>query len=164
MPDLSIFGVWTVVVGLALFGFALLMLELFVIPGFGFAGIGGMIAILGAVFYAGMTLGIGVAIVIFVVTFGLAIVALSKATSGNSLARMKNPSVSPGKVVDEADSVQPMPDIGARGVAITRLRPAGTVRIGDKRYDVIVDGPVVASGQAVEVLETIGTVIKVRAL
>jgi membrane-bound serine protease (ClpP class) len=164
MPDLSIFGAWTLVVGLALFGFIMLLLELFIVPGFGFTGLGGVVAILASVVYAGHSFGMGVGIVVFVASFGLSLVALMKATSGKSLSRLKNASISPGKVVDDDGDRQPMPAIGTRGVAITPLRPAGTVEIDGRRCDVIVDGPIAGIGQAVEVLELIGNVVKVRAV
>ena len=157
-------GTWTFVIGLTVFGFVLLLVELFVIPGFGVAGIAGMFAILGAVSYASYTLGIGYAIIIFIVAFTLSIIALIKATSGGTLARLKNPAISPGKVVDDEGQPESPPPVGARGVSITRLRPAGMVQIEGRRYDVIADGPMAEIGQAVEVVEIIGTVVKVRSV
>jgi len=155
---------WVFVVALALFGFVLLMLELFVVPGFGITGISGIVAILGAVYYANKHLGTWEAALIFVATFVLSLAVVLRAARSGSLTKLKNPSVSPGKVGDETNPTAKNPLVGARGVAVTQLHPAGIIQIGDRRYDVVVDGPIVEQGEAVEVMEVAGNLIKVRAL
>ena len=158
-------GTWAFVIGLCLLGFLLLMLELFVIPGFGVAGILGLAGIFAAIIYATMNLGIWIGIAVFVVSLGVSIWAVSRATTGSTFSRLRNPRVSPGRVVPEA-SVESVgvPEIGARGTALTTLRPAGVVRFEADRYDVIADGPIIEVGAAVEVVERIGNVTKVRAV
>jgi len=80
------------------------------------------------------------------------------------MRQLRNPSVSPGKVWDETRAHEILPQVGARGVAVTKLRPAGIVQIGDRRYDVTVLGPIAEAGQAVEVVQIEGNHIKVKAL
>jgi membrane-bound serine protease (ClpP class) len=164
-------GEWSFVIGLTLIGLSLIMLELFVIPGFGVAGILGLLGVLGAVWYASFNIGAWVGAAVFGVSLVLSLVAVMKATAGQSLTMLRNKQILPGKIVsrEEAESrdektSRGLPPIGAEGVAVTMLRPAGIVRIGDRRYDVIADGPIVEPGAAVTVVEIIGNVIKVRAV
>jgi len=156
---------WSFVIALSLFGFVLLMLELFIIPGFGVAGIAGIIAIFAAVVYASMTLGIWVGIAIFAIGLIITTFGVIRLTSSSGFTKLRNKRVSPGKVVsDNEPTVRHLPKLGTEGVAITPLRPSGIVRFGDQRWDVVADGPIVESGDAVEVTELIGNVIKVRAI
>lgn len=156
---------WSFVIALSLFGFVLLMLELFIIPGFGVAGIAGIIAIFAAVIYASMTLGIWVGIAIFVIGLIVTTFGVMRATSSPAFAKLRNKRISPGKVVSDSEpNVRHLPKPGIQGVAITPLRPSGIICIGDQRWDVVADGPIVEVGDAVEVRELIGNVIKVRAI
>jgi membrane-bound serine protease (ClpP class) len=52
--------------------------------------------------------------------------------------------------------------VGAEGVAITPLRPAGTARIGDRRVDVVAEGALIASGEPVVVTLAEGARVVVR--
>ncbi len=52
--------------------------------------------------------------------------------------------------------------IGKEGIAITDLRPAGTIKIDGKRYDVISETDYVKKGTKVEVIDTKGLKIMVR--
>ena len=153
---------WTIVVGLSAFGFILLMMELFVIPGFGIAGVGGILAILGSVYYAAAHLGPWHGAVVFVVMFTVAIFVVTRVVRGGAFARLRNVSVSPGKVEYEDTAELAMrPEIGARGVALTPLRPSGTATINERRYDVVTEGVIVERGSAVEVTNVEGNVVTV---
>ena len=159
---------WIVVIGLAAIGFGLLMLELFVVPGFGIPGIFGVLSILSAVYYAtvneymGIWYGVGVFVVMLILSLG----AITKMAKGNVLSRLRNVAVSPGVVGEkgEVTSARKKPAVGDRGVAITQLHPAGTARIGDMRCDVTIEGPIVEAGQEVEVIGVEGNLIKVIAV
>ena len=162
---------WAIVIGLAMFGFALLMIEIFVIPGFGVAGLSGIVAILGSVYYATVfeEMGPFYGAAIFAVMFTTSWMVVLKAARGGLWDKLRNRGKSPGRIGedtgDDADrAASAKPEIGAQGVAVTMLRPAGIVRIGDRRYDVTVDGPVVDAGTAVEVTEIEGNLIKVVAI
>lgn len=52
--------------------------------------------------------------------------------------------------------------VGKNGVAITNLRPAGTVRIEDKRIDVVTRGDFIEKGEAVIVSKVEGNRVVVR--
>jgi membrane-bound serine protease (ClpP class) len=155
---------WAFVIALALFGCALLILELFVIPGFGVTGIAGILAVLGATYYANASLGMWQAAVVFLVSLVVSYFVVSRATKSGTLTKLKNPAKSPGKVGDDSGGGARRPPVGTRGVAATPLRPAGIIQIGDRRYDVVVEGPIVDPGQAVEIVGYEGNIVKVRAI
>ncbi|MBX2825613.1 MAG: hypothetical protein KTR33_12840 [Gammaproteobacteria bacterium] len=52
--------------------------------------------------------------------------------------------------------------VGTKGTTVTPLRPSGTARINNKRYDVLTEGKLVESGREVSVVKIDGTHIVVR--
>ncbi len=52
--------------------------------------------------------------------------------------------------------------VGALGVAITPLRPAGTARIGEKRVDVVAESGLIEPGESVKVVLQEGMRVVVR--
>lgn len=54
--------------------------------------------------------------------------------------------------------------VGAEGVAVTALRPVGTIRIGDQRVDGMAESGVIEAGARIVVTNTYDNQIKVRAL
>ena len=52
--------------------------------------------------------------------------------------------------------------VGRRGRTLTPLRPAGTLVIGEERYDVISEGSFIEVDRLVEVIEVEGSKIVVR--
>ena len=53
--------------------------------------------------------------------------------------------------------------VGRAGVAITRLNPGGTARIGEKKYDVVSDGEWIEPDTSIEVASVEGHRIEVKA-
>jgi membrane-bound ClpP family serine protease len=54
--------------------------------------------------------------------------------------------------------------LNREGVAVTDLRPGGTIRIGNDRYDALAEGPTIESGEAVRVVGFETGQVKVRAV
>jgi membrane-bound serine protease (ClpP class) len=55
-----------------------------------------------------------------------------------------------------------LPKVGARGEAITPLRPAGFVRIGGRRLDASAEGDLIDSGTSIEVVSVRDGQVRVR--
>ncbi|MBT8341531.1 MAG: serine protease [Desulfatitalea sp.] len=164
-----------IVSGLVLLGF-----ELFVIPGFGIAGIAGIVAI---------TVGLVLSLQDFVIpdpklpwerallinnlmkvvsatvgSFLLALFVLRFVFPKLSL-KMQGPYLA--ATLSDAHAVSPHPvgvTQGQTGTALTPLHPAGKAKIGDDVYDVITQGDFVAKGAAVRVFKIKGNRIVVLAL
>ena len=147
-------------------GLLLLALEIFVIPGFGLVGILGVLCIIVSFFWAFgfenistalrvVTISLIAAIVIMTV---LAMYVLPHTPLFKRVALDTEMNAEDGYQAQTAD----MALIGACGVAITPLRPAGVVKIGEKRYDASSEGDFLDPGSEVEVTACNGFQLVVR--
>ena len=156
---------------LALAGVILLALELLVIPGFGIAGILGIIALLASLVLSlvgpgdtGTFLMESMARVVFSLLFALLaslvlLRFLPRLPFGRRLVLERG--------LDAAQGYASAPDsdaqwLGKRGRASSPLRPAGIAEIAGARVDVVSDGELIDAGQAVEVTRVDGNRIVVR--
>ncbi|MCL2677829.1 MAG: hypothetical protein FWE85_02115, partial [Clostridiales bacterium] len=145
-------------------GLALLIVEIFVTPGFGVAGLLGIAAIFGGVFWASPSPGYAVTALLIGLAGAVALVALSfrfKKTRKvwNRLIlglRQENES---GYI--SADHTLPSL-VGQSGVALTTLRPAGVANIMGRRVDVVTEGDYIEEGVAIEVMAVEGLRVIVK--
>ncbi|HEY8469113.1 MAG TPA: NfeD family protein [Longimicrobiales bacterium] len=147
-------------------GLVLLGAEIFLVPGFGLLGLGGILAVLASVYlslvgnlataadFSQAAGALSFTIVLVLVGGWLIVRSLTK---GRGLART-------GIVLQEtlaADagylSAPPRSDlIGAEGVAVTDLRPAGVAQFGEERLDVVSEGVWIPAGTPVRVVRAEG--------
>jgi membrane-bound ClpP family serine protease len=163
---------------LFILGLVLIGLEIFVLPGFGFTGIAGIVLLISSLVLVtlehmpqtsqdwanlGATFG----------TFGFSLVAalvaafvlawyLPSIPYANRLVLQP-----PGEDGADAgpDSQAPLVNpglLGAMGVAATPLRPAGKAQIGDDFLDVVAEGDYVEPGKRVQIIEIEGNRIVVK--
>jgi membrane-bound serine protease (ClpP class) len=146
-------------------GVALLLLEFFVIPGFGIAGIGGIALILGSVFFVFRNayelntaiFGLSFAVILaFLLAIALSYI-LPKTRTWSRFVLETN--LASGVAVAEDEAT---PYLGKTGVAITPLRPSGTIRVDDKRLDVVTVGDFIPSETPVKVVNVEGRKIFVE--
>ncbi|HUR94528.1 MAG TPA: NfeD family protein [Gemmatimonadales bacterium] len=154
---------WEEVILLGL-GLLALAVEVFILPGFGAAGVLGAAAVATAVLLAmiGGSPSTGdVTQALIVLGASLAItVAIAYAW----LRHLPNSGRFAGLFLrggaDQADgyiAALPRRDlVGQDGVAVTDLRPSGTAQIGQERVDVVTEGDYVPQGQAVRVVRSEG--------
>jgi len=159
-------------------GLILVLIEVFVLPGFGMPGIVGVLLMLGALTLVtvekfpeqgsdwipiGSKMAtylfalVGAAIGAFtIVRFLPNIPGASRMILPTEAEReLKSPTVMPGAAL--AASL-----LGAIGVATTMLRPAGSVQFGEAFVDVVSDGDFIPAGTRVQVVEVEGTRIMVK--
>ena len=141
-------------------GGALIALEVFVIPGFGVAGLAGGVAVLTALTlsmlgsYPTVTEVISALGIIAVSVLALGLVAFavlrhlphSRGMSGVFLKESTSQEAGYLSAPDRSELV------GRTGKALTDLRPSGTVDIEGERIDVVTEGPWVERGEQVVVL------------
>ncbi len=164
---------------LFILGLVLLLLEVFVLPGFGAAGITGVLCILSSL--ALVTLdrvpqtasdwgefGGKMATFLFAIigaTFGAFYLSrfLPQIPGANRLM-LAPPSDKPGDAGEVAlpGAALAASLLGAVGTTVTVLRPAGSVRFGDQFIDVVSDGGYIPAGARVQVIEVEGTRIVVK--
>ncbi len=147
-------------------GVVLILVEMFVLPGFGFAGIIGLLAVIGSIYLSLVThlsseadmsqaAGILSAAILAVIVAGWAI--LRKLPSSGRFAKS-------GVLLSDATDRKtgylsnPVREelIGLTGVALTDLRPAGAAQFGDERLDVVSDNVWINAGTPVKIVRSEG--------
>jgi membrane-bound serine protease (ClpP class) len=155
---------------LALGGIVLLLVEFFVIPGFGFAGILGILALLGALIMS--VVGSGATPEFLMLAAGRILLALLAALAASFVLLRFMPRTPFGRrLILQSDLGEygsaPESDLrwlGKRGRTTSPLRPAGIVDIEGVRLDVVSEGELVEPGTPVEVIRVDGNRIVVRTM
>jgi membrane-bound serine protease (ClpP class) len=150
---------------LALGGIALLLAEVFLIPGFGFAGILGILALLAALVMS--VVGSGATPEFFIFAAGRIVLALLIALAASFAMLRFMPRTRFGRqlILDTGLAREPEDDrrwLGKRGRASSPLRPAGIAEIEGTRVDVVSEGEMIDAGSEIEVLRVDGNRIVVR--
>ncbi len=155
-------------------GLGLLLAEIFVIPGFGIAGISGIILIFASIFLS--LLGsdpfidmnaVSIAIIqlsgamLFALLGMLFLVRyLPKSTTFNRLVLAESEKAEHGFVSYPSEKDL----IGKTGIAYTTLRPGGTAEIDGKRVDVVADSEYIDKGVKIKVIRVEGIKVVVTAV
>jgi len=172
-------------------GIILLMVEIFVLPGFGVAGITGIICIMFGLFgmlvknppgklpwpqgpedwdsFLNGVLGLSFGFVGFVVLAGLFAKYLPKIPIFGRLI-LATPSESsessesaPAQFRSVTAIAPNLPvEVGHKGVSISQLRPSGIARIGNKRLNVVSRGELIEANKEIIVVEIEGNSIVVK--
>ncbi len=176
---------WLEVV-LFLCGLVFLLIELFVLPGFGIAGVAGIL-LMGvslvlasqsflipgtASEFSKMTVSLAtlVAAVMAVIVLGSVIVARTGQIPVLNRLVLNSP---PVEVVGVGGASQAIAvsaaerwglELGQEGVARSALRPAGRCRFGDRDVDVVADGAFIKHGTRVRVIDISGHRVMVSAI
>jgi len=150
------------VVALFVIGIIMLIAEIFFIPGVGLVGVLGVISVLASIFLAfdNFTAALTSLAVTLVVTAAIIVVLWKRFTKSKAWSRfvlLTREEKSLGyKGVRDYSSL-----VGQIGVTVSALRPAGIVKIGDHRYDVVSDGNFIPSDRKVKVVHVEGNRIVV---
>ncbi len=153
-----------IALSLIIVGIILIALEIFIIPGFGLAGIPGLLMLLGGVFLAADTLAEGVIylLITFLATGLLVFIGIKTGRAKKLWRRISLDE----KQITEGGYVAPKQDyvqyLGKTGIAITLLRPAGSAEIDGQKVDVVTEGGFIEKGAQVKVIEVEGTRVIVR--
>lgn len=157
-------------------GVVLIMAEIFIIPGFGVAGISGLVLVVGSLVAAlvgnvgldfpdmremGSALStMAVTLVLFVALLFSLGRYLPKAERFNQLVLQPELSSTAGYIAaTSADNL-----LGLEGRAATDLRPSGMAVLDGKRVDVVTQGEYIEQGTTVYVTKVNGSRVEVRAV
>ncbi len=143
---------------LFLLGLVLMVTEVFFIPGFGIAGVAGFIAIFASIFVAAPDAttaiqSIVVALIGAIIIIVLLIRVLPTRHAFSRLILRKGTDTESGYV---AVSPELKELEGKTGIAVSHLRPAGTVRIDGKLVDALTQGGYLTADTPVRVLKVVG--------
>ncbi len=146
-------------VALFLTGVALLLAEMFLIPGFGVAGIGGLAALAASIY---LTFG-DQALMVGSITVIIGAIGLFVAFRYLPRTRAAHALVLNGAIGEQAPPRERLQSLlGAIGVAASDLRPAGVARFGERKVDVVTEGEYVPKGSRIRVVEVEGARVVVR--
>ncbi|MBB6098374.1 membrane-bound serine protease (ClpP class) [Deinobacterium chartae] len=155
--DFSLLALALVVVGILL-----ILAELFVVPGFGIAGVAGLGALLGSA-YLIYPAQFGTVAATSVLVFGAGAALLLFVLPRTRLARpfILRADLSRSSPMSVSTLSAP-PLVTERGRTVTDLRPAGIAEIGGQRHDVVSEGRFLPAGTEIEVVLVEGSRIVVR--
>jgi membrane-bound ClpP family serine protease len=162
-------------------GVACVLLEIFVVPGTGAFGIGGVVLIVASIALASQTFliprnayewgQVRTSLVLVVTGFAgaaAALMVMRRAFTDAPVFRrvsLETPDLQRRQEIQYQESLVHLDYlIGQRGVTTTPLMPSGKARFGDETVDVISDGDVIPSGAAVYVVGVQGNEVQVRAV
>lgn len=167
----------TIDIVLILAGIVLILVEAFVIPGFGVPGITGILFVLAGTYLAlvDFTLPqyswqydrlneVVYTMMVAIVTFALFVIATWKLFPKSPLYGALVLSAAQPSAQGYTAPVQAAtaPRVGLRGTATSTLRPAGRARFGDATLQVVTRGAFISEGTGVEIIEVDGTRIVVE--
>jgi membrane-bound serine protease (ClpP class) len=166
-------------ISLFIAGITCLLLEVFVIPGFGIFGLGGGALVLASLILASQTfifpqndyqvaqlqnsllMVAGACIGLFVVAMLLRHRLPRSRIFGNMM--LAPPEGAEAETIRRRESLGDYHDLlGQRGTTTTQLTPCGKARFGDQLVDVMADGEVIDRGAIIEVVEVRGTRVMVQ--
>ena len=172
--SLSLFFGGHIIVGLAGFetiilfviGLLLLLAEIFFIPGFGLAGIGGIAAILASIFLTfgnimQATYSILIALCVSVIGFFLLIKYIPSTRTWRKFVLSTEQKKELGYTVGTRDLKRLT---GEKGITITALRPSGIAEVNGKKLDALTRGEYVDANTKIKVISIEGNKIVVEAV
>lgn len=144
---------------LVVIGVALLMVEMFLIPGFGITGISGFACLIGAVVYAFLVMGPMVGFI----TLGFALLLSAAAI----YAFLKSKTLDKMALDAEVDSKIDLTSslnihAGDKGVCVSRLAPMGKVRINNQEMEGKSQGSFIEASTEIEVIAIEGNTVLVK--
>ncbi len=145
------------VVSLLVAGYLLMAMEVFVIPGFGVAGICGLVCLAAGCFFSFMYFDTtyGALTVILVLSSTTAVLIwIPRSRVGRNIVHSSSLSEARASETDLA------PD--QLGVTESDLRPAGIARFGELRQSVVTEGEFISAGKPIQVTEIRGSRVVVE--
>lgn len=153
-------------------GVVLLIIEIFIIPGFGIAGILGILLIIGSIFFSLLNtefyfvdnllysaiIQLAGSLLTGILIFALLFRFLPKSKNFSRLVLAEKLEGHDNTVTSTIENVL----MGSVGEAITPLRPAGIIMINGNRYDVVTEGDYIEKGEKVVVIQVEGAKIVVK--
>ncbi|MDD5015168.1 MAG: NfeD family protein [Atribacterota bacterium] len=172
--SLSLFFGGHIIAGLAGFetiilfiiGFLLILAEIFIIPGFGLAGISGIAAILASIFLTfgnitQATYSILIALGLSIIGFFLLIKYIPSTRTWRKFVLSTEQKKELGYIVGTRDLKRL---IGKEGIVITPLRPSGIAEVSGRKLDVITQGEYIISNSKIKIISVEGNKIVVEAI
>lgn len=153
-------AIGTGIVVLFIAGIILILAEIFIIPGFGVAGISGIAAVLASLFFIfpNTTIAINVLLAVILITLVIGIFMFKKFGSSRFWRRISLKDTAKNYY----SSSSKRDYLNKKAETLSKLRPAGTIKIDGKRVDAVSEGGFIDKGRKVKVVSVTGSKIVVR--
>jgi membrane-bound serine protease (ClpP class) len=153
-------SIGTGIVVLFIIGVILILAEVFIIPGFGIAGISGIAAVLVSLFFIfpNTTIAINVMLAVILFTLVIAIYMVKKFGTSRFWKRISLESNSENYYSSSSKKDY----LNQEAETMSKLRPAGTINLDGKRVDAVSEGGFIEKGKKVKVISVSGSRIVVR--
>ncbi|MFN2341285.1 MAG: nodulation protein NfeD [Halanaerobium sp.] len=153
-------AIGTGIVVLFIIGIILILAEIFVIPGFGIAGISGITAVLVSLFFIfpNTTIAINVMLAVILFTMVIAIFMFKKIGSSRFWRRISLENSSKNYYSSSSKKDY----LNQEAETLSKLRPAGTINLDGKRVDAVSEGGFIEKGRKVKVISVAGSRIVVQ--
>ncbi|MFW5809017.1 MAG: NfeD family protein [Halanaerobium sp.] len=153
-------AIGTGIVVLFIVGVILILAEVFVIPGFGIAGISGITAVLVSLFFIFPNTTIAVSVLLAVILFTLVIAIIMFKKLGSSRFWRRISLVNNSMNYYTSSSKKDYLDQEAK--TLSKLRPAGIIEIEGKRIDAVSEGAFIEKDKKVKVISVSGSRVVVK--
>jgi membrane-bound serine protease (ClpP class) len=148
--------------GLIVIGFILILIEIFLVPGFNIFGIFGFIMVALGIIFAYTKLSLATANLIMVLSLIGALILVRVVVKSKSWRRIVLNDKQEKALGFHASTENLTKLIGKRGTAYTPLRPAGIALIEDQKVDVMTEGGFIERNRTIEVVLVEGNRVVVR--
>lgn len=148
--------------GLIIIGFMLILIEIFLVPGFNIFGVFGFIMVVMGIILAYSRLDFRVANFIMVASIIVSLVLVRVVIKSKTWRRMIL-DVKQEKIQGFHASTDQLAQLfGKTGIAYTPLRPAGIALIDDEKVDVMTEGGFIEKDHAIQVILVEGNRVVVK--
>ena len=137
------------VITLIIIGLLLIAAEILIIPGFGIAGVLGLLAMGGSCYYTFYEFGNSAGTIVSVINIVLLVAVTAYVLRAKTWKRMSLETKIDTKALDDDSQYV---RIGEVGVAVSRMAPMGTVRFGDKCFEAKTLEGIVDPGTQVQIV------------
>ena len=166
-------------VSLFVAGVSCLLLEVFVLPGFGIFGLGGGILVIASLILASQTFiwprneyqydqlvrSLSTMVIASIGLIAVAVFLRKRLPRSTLMGRMmlEPPAGEEAETIRRREALVDLGElVGSRGTTTTQLTPSGKARFGDMLVDVIADGEVIGRGASIEVVDVHGNRVLVK--
>lgn len=152
----------TLTILLFFIGFALIIIEFFLIPGFGFTGILGFLFLCGGCYITWTYIGAMYGVIMTAISIAVVIISIiyfPKTKFAKKLVLNKKEARSEGFSSQKEDEKSLL---GKEGALLTSARPAGVAEIEGKRIDVVTDSEFLDKGDKIKVIKIDGNRIVIE--
>ena len=141
-----------IITGLLIIGVILFLVEIFLVPGISVAGAGGLVAIIGAIIYAYVKIGLWAGHFTLVAAVLLIIISLFITFRTNTIDRVSLKAEIDSKV----NTIQELNvSVGDRGITISRLAPMGKVEVNGNILEAKSEDGLIDEQQPIKVVKVL---------